>query len=286
MRANAVELTADSAWFLADSLGAGSLPWVLAVTPPYSEPSSRAAFESAQSEKLSRIGVMTADRTVDPAVAQWIRLVCRATQWLELRFVAGAGRMLRGIVARSGARTVVALRTAELVTFTEMDIDHPHALVPVLTAGLTQHPPARFDEFALPARVGARADEQIRNGAPLSEVLEYLGIPASARPVVEAAFGPSRTYVEIVAGQHRDGHRISTDVGVSIVDTQEGRVLVAPSKAFDGEWVSSFTPGTPLAIAAGVERLTAALPDGPWFPDLSLTRDFDERTENRCPTTL
>lgn len=286
MRANAVELTTDSAWFLADTLGAGSLPWVLAITPPYSEPSSRPAFEEAQTEKLSRIGVMTADRTVDPALAQWIRLVCRATQWLELRFVAGTGRMLRGIVARGGGQTVVALRTAELVTFTEMDVDHPHALVPVLTAGLTQHPPARFDEFALPARVGARADEQIRNGAPLSDVLEYLGIPASARPVVEAAFGAGRTYVEIVAGQHRDGHRISTDVGVSIVDTPEGRVLVAPSKAFDGEWVSSFTPATPLAIAAAVERLTAALPDGPWFPDLSLTRDFDERTENRCPTTL
>jgi hypothetical protein len=290
VRANAVELTADSAWFLADTLGAGSLPWVLAITPPYSEPSSRPAFEAAHTEKLSRIGVMTAHGTVDPAVAQWIRLVCRATQWLELRFVAGAGRMLRGIVARACGRTVVALRTAELVTFTEMDIEHPHALVPVLTAGLTQHPPARFDEFALPARVGARADDQIRNGAPLSDVLEYLGIPASARPVVEAAFGARRTYVEIVAGQHRDGHRISTDVGVSIVDTPEGRVLVAPSKAFDGEWVSSFTQATPFAIAAAVERLTAALPDGPWFPALSLTRDFDKKMDpqkgEKCPTTL
>jgi EspG family len=285
VRANAVELTADAAWFLADSIGAGTLPWVLAITPPYSEPSQRAGFQDAQTEQLNELGVMAAD-TVDPMVSQWIRLVCRGTQWLELRFVAGRGRMLRGVVARGGGRTVVALRTAELVTFTEMDIDHPHALVPVLTAGLSQQPPARFDEFSLPARVGARADEQIRNGAPLRDVLEYLGIPASARPVVEAAFDDRRTYVEIVAGQHRDGHHISTDVGVSIVDTPAGRVLVAPSKAFDGEWVSSFTPGTPLAIAAAVERLTAALPDGPWFPDLSLTRDFDERTENRCPTTL
>lgn len=285
MRANAVELTADAAWFLADTLGAGTLPWVLAITPPYSEASQRTAFEVAQTDALGQIGIMDADKKVDPAVAQWIRLVCRATQWLELRFVAGGGRMLRGIIARRGGRTVVALRTAELVTFTEMDIDHPHALVPVLTAGLTQHPPARFEEFSLPARVGARADEQIRSGVPLRDVLEYLGIPPSARPVVEAAFDQRRTHVEIVAGQHRDGHRVSTDVGVSIVDTQQGRVLVAPSKAFDGEWVSSFTPATLLAIAAAVERLTAALPDGPWFPQLSLTRDF-ERTENRCPTTL
>jgi hypothetical protein len=285
VRANAVELTADAAWFLADTLGAGTLPWVLAITPPYSESPQRAGFEAAQTDQLGRMGIM-AGAAVDPAVAQWIRLVCRAPQWLELRFVAGRGRMLRGFVARDGGRTVVALRTAELVTFTEMDIHHPHALVPVLTAGLSQQPPARFDEFSLPARVGARADEQVRNGAQLREVLEYLGIPASARPVVEAAFGLRRTYVEIVAGQHRDGHHISTDVGVSVVDTTAGRVLVSPSKAFDGEWVSTFTPGTSLAIAAAVERLTAALPDGPWFPSLSLTRDFDERTENRCPTTL
>jgi ESX secretion-associated protein EspG len=286
MKANAVELTVDAAWFLADIVGGGTLPWVLAITPAYSEPSERARFEAVQAELLRRMGVLTSDRTVDPAVAQWVRLVCRATQWLELRFVGVGGRMLRGLVARGGGRTVVALRTAELVTLTDMNIDHPHALVPVLSAGLAQHPPARFEEFSLPARVGVRADEQIRNGTPLREVLEYLGIPASARPVVEAAYGARRTYVEIVAGQHRDGHRISTDVGVSIVDTPEGRILVSPSKAFDGEWVSTFGPGTPFAIAAAVERLTAALPDGPWFPDLPLTRDFDERTENRCSTTL
>lgn len=286
MKANAVELTVDAAWFLADIVGGGTLPWVLAITQPYSEPSERTRFEADQIERLSRTGVLTADRRVDSAVAQWIRLVCRASQWLELRFVGAGGRMLRGLVARDGGRTVVALRTGELVTFTDMTIDHPQALVPVLAAGLTQHPPARFDEFSLPARAGVRADEQIRDGAPLREVLEYLGIPSSARPVVEAAYTSRRTYVEIVAGQHRDGHRISTDVGVSIVDTPEGRILVSPSKAFDGEWVSTFAPGTPFAIAAAVERLTGALPDGPWFPELPLTRDFDERTETRCPTTL
>jgi hypothetical protein len=284
MRANAVELTVDAAWFLADTLGAGTLPWVLAITPPYSEPSQRARFEAAQTDKLTQMGVMS-DRTVDPTVAQWVRLVCRATQWLELRFVAGAGRMLRGIVARADGRTVVALRNAELVTLTEMEIDHPHALVPVLSAGLSRRPPARFDEFSLPANAGVRADERIRNGASLPDVLDYLGIPAPARPVVEAAFHPQRTYVEIVAGQNRDGHRISTDVGVSIVDTTAGRILAYPTQAYDGQWVSTFTPGTPLAIASAVERLTAALPDGPWFPDLHLTRDFD-RTDSRCPTTL
>lgn len=288
MRANAVELSAEAAWFLADVLGAGSFPWVLAVTPPYSDMAQRAEFEDDQVDRLTGLGVMTADRLVEPAVAQWIRIVCRPSQWLELRFVAGGGAMLRGIVARNAAGTVVALRTAELITFTAMDIDHPQALVPVLSAGLSGQPPARFEEFALPARAGATADEQIRRGASVRDMLDYLGIPSSARPVVVAAFEDSRSYVEIVAGEHRDGYRVSTDVGVSIVDTSLGRVLVSPSKAFDGEWISTFAPGAPLAIAAAVERLTAALPDGPWFPDHALTRDFDTpmQREEECQTLL
>lgn len=282
MAANAVELTAEQAWFLADALGAGSFPWVLAITPPYSDHAQRAAVESRLSAELVELGVMTEDGVVNPAVRQWVTTTCRARRWLELRFVRGAGSMLRGHVGRRDEHTTVALRSGGLVTLTALDVDHPQALVPILTAGLSGRAPARFDEFAIPAQTGARADEQLRNGATLAEVVEFLGIPPSARAVVEAAYSTDRSYVEIVAGDHRDGHRVSTSVGVSVVDTSEGRVLVQPSKAFDGEWISTFTPGTPLAIATAVERLTATLPDGAWFPDLQLTRDFDSehRTEH------
>ncbi|MBU9762655.1 ESX secretion-associated protein EspG [Mycobacterium sp. TNTM28] len=273
--ANAVELTTDQAWYLAEVLEAGAFPWVLAITPAYSDPAQRPGFIAEQAAALTRLGVLDASGVVNPRVAQWIRLACRANQWLDLRFVSGPGDLLRGIVARAKDRTVVVLRNAQLVTFTEMDIDHPHALVPVLTAGLSQRRPARFEEFALPAAAGARADEQIRNGTPLVEVLGFLGIPASARPIVESAFEGRRTYVEIVAGEHRDGHRVTTQVGVSIIDTPEGRILVSPSKAFDGEWVSTFTAGTADAIAMAVERLTASLPSGSWFPDQPLIRDFE-----------
>ncbi|OMB98925.1 secretion protein EspG [Mycobacterium sp. NS-7484] len=276
-RVNAVELTTDQAWYLADVLGAGAYPWVLAITPPYSEPAQRFGFVAEQTAELTRMGVLDADGRVNPQVAQWVRLVCRATQWLDLRFVSGPGDLLRGIVARAGAdQTVVVLRNAQLVTFTDMDINHPHALVPVLTAGLSRRKPARFEEFALPAAAGARADEQIRNGAPLTEVLGFLGVPESARPMVESVFDGRRTYVEIVAGEHRDGHRVTTGVGVSIIDTPEGRILVSPSKAFDGEWISTFTAGTAEAIAMAIERLTASLPSGSWFPDQPIFRDFDD----------
>jgi hypothetical protein len=294
MAVNAVELTVQQAWYLAELTGAGSFPWVLAITPPYSEPSAGAAFATDRAAELTELGVLSGDGTVNPAVARWIRSACRAPQWLELRVVSAGGDMLRGVVGRQDGRTVVALRSAGLVTFTELDITQPGELVPVVTAGLPGRRPADFDEFTVPVRAGARADEKLRNGTDLAEIVAHLGIPVSARPVVEAVFAGRRSYVEIVAGEHRDGYRVSTEVGVSVVDCGAGRILVHPHQAFDGEWVSTFTPGDTSSIAAALDRLTASLPDGSWFPDAGSdrfstaphTRDFDQRTENRCPTTL
>jgi len=220
------------------------------------------------------------------AVADWIRVVCFPERWLDLRYVgstAGGGdELLRGIIARRGGKTVVALRNAQLVTFTAMDIHDARALVPVLGVGLAQRQPARFDEFSLPAQVGARADERLRNGAPLAEVLDYLGIPESGRAVVESVFTGPRSYVEIVAGCSRDGRRANTEVGVSIVDTTAGRVLVSPSRAFDGEWISTFSPGTPFAIGLAVEQLTEQLPDGHWFEGNRLSRDFSSQPDTQA----
>jgi hypothetical protein len=276
---NAVELTVDQAWCIAETVGAGTFPWVLAITTPYTDAAERGAFLAAQTAELARLGMVSAEGVINRAVADWIRVVCFPDRWLDLRYVgsaAGSGSedLLRGIIARRGGKTVVALRNAQLVTFTAMDIHDARALVPVLGVGLAQRPPARFDEFSLPAQVGARADERLRNGAPLTEVLDYLGIPQTARAVVESVFTGPRSYVEIVAGCHHDGRHTSTEVGMSIVDTALGRVLVSPSRAFDGEWVSTFSPGTPFAVAVAVEQLTGQLPEGHWFEGHRLSRDF------------
>ncbi|OBI44561.1 secretion protein EspG [Mycobacterium kyorinense] len=280
---NAVELTVDQAWFIADISGAGSLPWVLAITTPYTDAGERGAFLARQTAELTRMGLMSDDGTINPAVADWVAVVCFPDRWLDLRYVGpdqsgGASDLLRGIVARRGDKTVVALRNAQLVTFTSMDINDARALVPVLGVGLAHRQPARFDEFSMPARVGARADERLRAGAPLAEVLDFLGIPESARPVVESVFTGPRSYVEIVAGCRHDGQHATTEVGMSIVDTTAGRVLVSPSRAFDGEWVSTFSPGTPFSIAVAIDQLTATLPDGQWFPGQRLSRDFQTQS--------
>jgi hypothetical protein len=282
---NAVEMTVDNAWFIAETIGAGSFPWVLAITTPYRDAAQRTSFFREQKNEVTRMGLMSPDGVVNPAVADWIKVVCFPDQWLDLRYVgsgaaSGPGELLRGVVARragtsgKSGKTIVALRSAQLVTFTAMTIDDARALVPVLGVGLAQRPPAKFAEFSMPARVGARADERLRSGAPLAEVLDYLGIPESARRVVDSVFTGPRTYVEVVAGCHRDGQHATTEVGMSIVDTAAGRILVSPSRAFDGEWVSTFGPGTPFAIAVAIEHLIGCLPDGHWFPNQRLSRDL------------
>jgi hypothetical protein len=283
---NAVELTVDHAWFIAETIGAGSFPWVLAITTPYRDAADRSAFLERQRTELTQLGLVSHGSVVNPAVAGWIKAVCFPDRWLDLRYVrhagpGGAGEMLRGVVAQRSAttvgrrrKTVVALRSAQLVTFTAVEIDDRRAMVPILGAGLAQRPPARFEEFSLPMRVGARADERLRSGAQLAEVLDYLCVPQSARPMVAAVFDGPRSYVEVVAGSRRDGRQATTEVGMSIVDAAAGRVLVSPSRGFDGEWISTFSPGTPGAIAVAVEQLTALLPDGDWFPGRRLTQDF------------
>ncbi|BBY58841.1 DNA-binding protein [Mycolicibacterium sarraceniae] len=272
-------MTVDVAWLIAESVGAGSFPWVLAITPPLAAPGQARAMQARLRAELTGSRVMSEGGSVDPTVARWIRTVCAPERWLELRYVRGNGTdLLRGMVARRGRNTVVALRSGELVTFTELDISDPALLAPVVTAGLPGAAPARFAEFVLPTRVGVRADERLRAGADLGGVLDHLGLPASAVPVVRSVFTGARSYVEVRAGSSRAGVPSLSEVGVGIVDAEAGRVLVNPERAADGEWVSCFAPGTPFAIALALDRLSETLPDGRWFPTAALARDFSSTT--------
>ncbi|EFV14568.1 ESX secretion-associated protein EspG [Segniliparus rugosus] len=282
----AAELTVEQAWFLGERLGAGAFPWALAITAPYQDERQRVRLGAQHAKDLAEVGVVGADGSVDPSVAGWIHTVCRPDRWLELRYVVASPhadgdpgsahpKLLRGFVARTQSQTVVALRNAQLVAFTAIEADEPSALVPSVVAGLSQRAPAQFPEFTLPAEAGAKADEKLRSGASLDDVVERLGIPPAARPVVQAALRGRRSYVEVVAGQRDGAAKRSTEVGVSVVDTGAGRVLVSPRRAADGVWLSTFAPGTPFAIAVAVDQLTAELPEGRWFPNARLTKSFN-----------
>ena len=131
--------------------------------------------------------------------------------------------MLRGLVARRDGRTVVALRSGGLVTFTAIGYRPSAGAGPGADGGAVG-PTARAVRRVRHARARRRARRRAvarRRGAGRCPRLP--GHPARRRGRWwRPRSRPGRTYVEIVAGDHRDGHRVSTDVGVSIVDTDAG----------------------------------------------------------------
>lgn len=84
---NAVELTVDHAWFIAETIGAGSFPWVLAITCPYRDAAERNAFLDRQKAELTQMGLVSEGGLINPAVAEWIKVVCFPERWLDLRYV-------------------------------------------------------------------------------------------------------------------------------------------------------------------------------------------------------
>ena len=270
-RFEAVELTAHQAWVLADYLQAGTFPWKLAITAPYFNPEEREAFNEKTLIELTDNGVIDSSGNVKASVAHSIRSVCHPHQWLEWMTLVDADQVLRGVLVRpTDTAAVVALRYAQMVTFTPMELTHSEAVVPIITAGLPiDAQPARFTEFELSMKTGAAIDTRIARGADIVETLTELGIPEQAASVMELARTGDRVNIELTAHVATgNGAHHHTDVSVNIISTEVGLILVSPASGeSEADGISTFAPGDTFAIAMAVRELTARLPTGPWFPE-------------------
>ncbi|WP_231999613.1 ESX secretion-associated protein EspG [Mycobacterium sp. 1245852.3] len=269
-RYDAVEVDAHQAWFLADHLRVGAYPWMLAITAPYVDPGEREPFNQRCLAELVEAGVIDADGDIKPSVAQAVKTVCQPRQWLEWRTMIDPEQILRGVLARtSPPDAVVALRYAQMVTLTPMQVTHSEAIVPIITAGLPpDQPPARFEEFSLPMDTGKALDDRVARGADLMEALIELGIPEREAEIMEVARAGDRITVELTAHEATNGAHHHTDVSVNIISTEVGQILVSPTPGQPrAGGVSIFAPAEPFSIAMAVRDLTERLPSGSWFPD-------------------
>lgn len=273
---NAVEVTAEQAWFLAEHLHAGAFPWKLAITAPYYDPADAEAYNSRMHDELStpaagsRAPIIDEHNQIHPAVAAAVRTVCRAEQTLEWLTILDADRIGRGVLARGTNRhdAVVALRYAQMITLTPMQLDYTEALVPIVTAGLPDQPPAQFDEFTLSMDAGVALDKKAAGGADVVALLTEMDVPESDARIMDLVLQGDRQYVEITAHEGINGARHQTDVSVNVYTTDVGRILVSPPAGeprAGGE--SVFAPADGFAIAVALRDLTARLPSGVWFPD-------------------
>lgn len=277
-----VELTAQEAWFLADHLHAGSFPWTLAITGAYTNPAERGFFNEQMTKQLSEesstrpIPVMSENGVVRTDVASWIRTVCASRQWLTWQITRSSdpNAIGRGVLARTDVfpNVVVALRWAQMVAFTPMEVAYSEALVPIITTGIEEKAPARFEDFTIKMDAGARADQLIKDGADSYEVAQSLGVPESAANLMAFARSEEVVNVEVQAHDAVNGSRRETDVSVNLLNTVAGRILVSPPAGGLREGGESvFSPADPFAVAVALRDLTARLPSGTWFPQENLT---------------
>jgi hypothetical protein len=265
----AVEITAEQAWFLADYLRAGTYPWKLAITMPYADFGQRDSFNQRCTDDLTATEILDDQGYVRPTVAECIRVVCRPRQWLEWLSMVDEEQVLRGVLARTEPPdAVVALRYAQMVTFTPLQVVYTGSVVPIITTGLADQPPARFDEFVLPMDTGKAIDERVARGADMIEALTELGVPERAAQIMGIARTGKHTNVEITAHEATNGAHHQSDVCINLINTEVGRILVSPPAGeprVGGE--SVFAPADPFAVAMAVRDLTNRLPSGTWFPE-------------------
>lgn len=268
-------MTARHAWFLADRLGAGSYPWKLAITVPFADPAQRNSFNQQCLDELLAQEILDDQGRISPALAESIQVICNPRQWLEWLTIIDQDRVLRGVMARSSTssdRVVVALRYAQMVTFTPLQLTHSEAVVPIITTGLPDQPPARFDEFMLPMDTGKAIDTRIARGADVVDTLIDLGVPERDAQVMEVAHTGTWATIELTAHEALNGARHQTDVCVNLLNTDAGRIVVSPpadEPRAGGQ--SVFAPGDAFTLAMAVRDLTARLPAGVWFPEESFS---------------
>jgi hypothetical protein len=269
-RFQAAEVTAHQAWFLADHLRAGSYPWSLAITAPYTDPGERAAFNEQTRAELAETGIIDDRGDVAPAVAHAVKIACQPRQWLQWLTIIDQDQILRGVLARtSPPEAVVVLRYAQMVTLTPLQLADSESIVPIITAGLPDDAlPARFEEFSLPMDIGKAIDDRIGRGADIVETLTDLGVPEREAEIMELARTGERITVELTAHEATNGARHSTDVSVNVISTEVGSILVSPPAGEPREGGSSvFAPAESFAVAMAVRDLTDRLPSGTWFPE-------------------
>ena len=186
---------------------------------------------------------------------QAVKAVCQPRQWLEWRTVIDPDQILRGVLARSSPPdAVVALRYAQMVTFTPLQLIHSESIVPIITAGLPpDQPPARFEEFSLSMDTGKAIDERVGRGADMVDALIEQGVPEREAEIMEVARTGDRITVELTAHEAINGARHHSDVSVNVISTTVGLILVSPTP---GEpragGTSVFAPGDSFSVAMAV----------------------------------
>ena len=243
----AVELTVDGVLVVADRLGLGDFPTVLAIRLNIPFPDLCKAVWEQVARDLTAQGVLTASG--EPHARCRRR---RHAQQVGHRTLEGrwwrrdrGGEMTRFAVSRRGDRHVIAVRHGELVVLQR--VAAKAGLASMVTAVLGSANPAEVEPLtALAATLG-----QCRTADQLGQF--DIGL-ASARTYAALIDQPA-SWSELTASQRHPGGTVThSDVAAGVLDGPQGRIISIPRRV-NGELYGSFLPGTDANLQRALDGL-------------------------------
>ncbi|WP_244198590.1 ESX secretion-associated protein EspG [Nocardia neocaledoniensis] len=264
----AVDLTVDAALVLKDLAGIDSYPTVLALMPNIYRIDDRARVRAAVRPALAEAGIADGDR-VHPVIVRWLECLHRPDIEMVVRVLdTGLGAtpagMLRMSLVRSETHHVLAARCDDAVVIQSVFQPEPgiDGIVEALNASLGPAPVLRFDPVRMPLAELATVPS---DPASRREALLSAGAVPHTAGVLSRVLDEVVRRAEILIVEHHDGGSVETEVCLSVLDTLSGRMVVTPRAAMDGEIWSTYSPGDPAALRAGISALIELLPGRSWF---------------------
>lgn len=253
----AVELTIDGVLVVADRLGLGDFPTVLAIRLNIPFPELRRTVWDQVARDLAAQGVLNAHGEPHPAVADMLHTLSRSDRTLEGRWWRRdiGGEMTRFAVARRGDRHVIAVRHGDLVVLQR--VAAKAGLAAMVTAVLGSAQAAEVEPLTGLA--------SILGQCRTADQLAQFDIGSASARTYSSLTGQPNSWSEITASQRHPGGTVThTDVAAGVLDGAEGRIVSIPRRV-NGQLYGSFLSGTEANLQRALDGLVEFLPDRTWL---------------------
>lgn len=265
----AIDLNVDAALVLQSIVGIDSYPLVLGLLPNICYPEDRARVHEVVLDELVAAGIVE-DGLVHPSVVHWLECLYRPDVEL-LAYIVAAGEdgttdaVLRFSLVRAGDTHVLAVRDDDHVVIQSLFYEDQqlNTLAAALTAALGPHPALRFEPVTAPqeqfATIATEDPERARQA-----LLELRADGLTAR-LLSTMIGRTYRRAEVSMVEHHDGDTGLPDLGLAVLDTPSGRIVVTPTVGLDGRRWLTYGPGDDAGLRAAIGSLVQLLPGRSWF---------------------
>ncbi|WP_078345181.1 ESX secretion-associated protein EspG [Mycobacteroides chelonae] len=254
-------------WIVQALLNVEMLPAALVLRPWVSGEGTPAPTDPGM-QTLREAGVVTAERDVHPAVADWFETLSAPDVMLSCLGVAGDVNM-RAVLARRDGRHVAVSRVDEEVIFQDAGavrgMGDVARLVLDWMGGAAALTPAKFDPIAVPTVPLTKAlGDVIHRNRGAAAILGRLGLNSAQQKIVMAAADRPVRSLGLAISQYSLKGEFVSPAAVSVIETSAGLVVNGPKMGSDKRWWTRIEPGTLDSLTRALGELVKSLPTPHW----------------------